>query len=82
MDKHDNIKPSQHTGFIKMDKLAGRDDLKMRKNLWSNKVSDRLGYAAENVRQGQHMLSNFKQAAACVPFGATQARDGRMFSSV
>jgi len=64
-----------------MNKAAGRDDLQMRTNLWSNKPSDRLDYDAETVRQGQHMLSNFKQSNACVPFGATLGRDGAKFSS-
>jgi len=81
MEKHENTKPSLHTGFVKMNVVAGRDDLKMRTNLWSNKPSDRLDYDAERVRQGQHMLSNFKQDRACVPFGALPGRDSSIIYS-
>jgi hypothetical protein len=52
MESHEETKPSLHTGYIKMAKVAGRSDLKMRKNLWSDKQSDKLMYDPDKVRTG------------------------------
>jgi hypothetical protein len=38
-----------------------------------------LIYSDDAVRNGHHMLSNFKQAPACVPFSSVQPRDDIAF---
>lgn len=66
----ESLRPPLHTGFVSMEKVAGRADIETRNDQNSKHAGENLTYEPDKIRSGQHMLSNFRQAKACVPFSA------------
>ena len=61
--------------MIKMNKMNGRNDIEGRLEITGQREGDKLQYEPDLIRNGQHMLSTYKQAPGIVPWSSMQPRE-------